>query len=103
MGAGLVPDVLDLNIIDEVIPLHSNEAMEIMNYLWMMGLLVEVSSGAIVKASIYICGRPENKNKIAVCIIPSFGERYFTHPMFTAIKEEALTGDGTIPQIFLPA
>jgi cysteine synthase len=89
MGAGLVPPILDLDLIDEVVPVHSEKAMETTNELWQMGIPVGVSSGAIVNASIQVCGRDESKNKVAVCIIPSFGERYFTHPMFDPIKTKA--------------
>ncbi|KAG7343472.1 cysteine synthase [Nitzschia inconspicua] len=89
MGAGLVPPILDLDLIDEVVPVHSEQAMETTRELWEMGIPVGVSSGAIVNASIQVCGRDTSKDKVAVCIIPSFGERYFTHPMFDPIKAEA--------------
>lgn len=89
MGAGLVPKVLDLNILDEVVPVHSDEAMAFANELWMIGLPVGVSSGAIVAAATKVLARPESAGKLAVAVIPSFGERYFTHPMFGEIKEKA--------------
>lgn len=89
MGAGLVPSILDLDLIDEVVPIHSERAMEMTNELWMIGLPVGVSSGAIVAAAIDVCKRPESAGKMVVSIIPSFGERYFTHPMFSDIKEKA--------------
>jgi cysteine synthase A len=89
MGAGLVPDVIDLSLVDEVVAVHSEEAMKTCKELWMMGVPVGVSSGAIVNAAIQVCERPESADKVAVCIIPSFGERYFTHPMFEEIKEKA--------------
>eukprot|EP00934_Nitzschia_sp_Nitz4_P001830 Nitzschia sp. Nitz4//scaffold261_size27179//6224//7674//NITZ4_008206-RA/size27179-augustus-gene-0.22-mRNA-1//-1//CDS//3329544708//1830//frame0 len=89
MGAGLIPDVLDLNIVDEVVPVHSQRAMEVCQELWMSGIPVGVSAGAIAAAALEVCARPESANKVAVCIIPSFGERYFTHPMFNDIKEKA--------------
>jgi cysteine synthase A len=89
MGAGIVPKVLDINILDEVVPIHSDQAMEMTHNLWMIGLPVGVSSGAIVSAAVQVCGRAENANKLAVAIIPSFGERYFTHPMFADIKAKA--------------
>ncbi|CAB9512777.1 Bifunctional L-3-cyanoalanine synthase/cysteine synthase [Seminavis robusta] len=89
MGAGLVPKVLDLSLIDEVVPIHSDNAMSVTHDLWMTGLPVGVSSGAIVAASLEVLQRPESANKTAVCIIPSFGERYFTHPMFASTKEAA--------------
>jgi cysteine synthase A len=89
MGAGLVPATLDLDIIDEVMPIHSDKAMEMANELWMEGIPVGVSAGSIVAAAVEVCKRPETAGKFVVCIIPSFGERYFTHPMFHGIKERA--------------
>ena len=89
MGAGLVPKVIDLSLIDEVVPCHSDKAMDMTRELWLMGLPTGVSAGAIVHAAVEVLKRPESAGKTAVCIIPSFGERYFTHPMFDPIKEEA--------------
>jgi len=89
MGAGIVPGTLDLDYVDEVVAIHSDAAMETCTELWMEGIPVGVSSGAIVKAAVEVCKRPENAGKLAVCIIPSFGERYFTHPMFEPIKTKA--------------
>mmetsp|Transcript_13261 Transcript_13261/g.20117 ORF Transcript_13261/g.20117 Transcript_13261/m.20117 type:complete len:386 (+) Transcript_13261:44-1201(+) len=89
MGAGLVPKVLELDLLDEVVPVSSEQAMDMANELWMMGLPVGVSAGAIVDAAVRIMERPESSGKTAVAIIPSFGERYFTHPMFGSIKEQA--------------
>ena len=81
MGAGIVPAVLELDILDEVVPIHSDAAMKMTHELWMMGLPVGVSSGAIVAAAVQVCQRPESVDKTVVCVIPSFGERYFTHPV----------------------
>jgi len=90
MGAGLVPQVLDLSLIDEVVPVHSEEAMQMCQRIWLEeGLPVGVSAGAIVSAAVKVLSRPEFEGKMGVCIIPSFGERYFTHPMFNDIKEKA--------------
>lgn len=90
MGAGLVPPVIDLGLIDEIQPVHSQEAMEMANRIWLEeGLPVGVSAGAIVAAAVKVMSRPEMEGKLAVAIIPSFGERYFTHPMFNEIKEIA--------------
>ena len=63
--------------------------MELTKDLWLMGVPVGVSAGAIVGGALTVCQRPENANKTAVCIIPSFGERYFSHPMFESVKKEA--------------
>lgn len=54
-----------------------------------MGVPVGVSAGAIAAAALEVCARPESANKTAVMIVPSFGERYFTHPMFDQIRETA--------------
>ena len=89
MGAGLVPKVLDLDLIDDIVPIHSETAMAMTNELWLTGLPVGVSSGAIVAGAVEVLKRPESANKIAVAIIPSFGERYFSHIMFDAIKKQA--------------
>ena len=84
-----MPQVLDLDLLDEIVPVHSDQAMAMANELWLSGLPVGVSAGAIVEAAVQVCERSESANKTAVCVIPSFGERYFTHPMFASIKEEA--------------
>jgi cysteine synthase len=89
MGAGLIPKVLDLDLIDVVVPIHSDVAMEMATKLWMMGIPVGASAGAIVAAAVQEMNKPEHAGKMAVAIIPSFGERYFTHPMFTDIKAKA--------------
>jgi len=89
MGAGLVPSVIDLDIIDEIMPVHSDAAADTAFQLWNYGLPVGISSGAIVNAAITVCGRDESAGKMCVAIIPSFGERYFTHPMFEGIKDSA--------------
>jgi len=89
MGAGLVPGVIDLDIIDEVVPVHSDDASKTTFDLWNIGLPVGISSGAIVNAALKVCERDESAGKFVVAIIPSFGERYFTHPMFAEIKEKA--------------
>jgi len=93
MGAGLVPKNLDMDVVDEVVPIHSEDAEAVSNELWSIGLPAGVSSGAIVSAAVKVCARPESAGKIAVAIIPSFGERYFTHPMFgdMTVKANGLT------------
>lgn len=78
-------------MIDEVIAIHSDEAAVMAHELWMMGVPVGVSAGAIVAAAVKKLQRPSSANKVAVAIIPSFGERYFSHPMFNDIKIKAET------------
>ena len=86
---GLIPDVIDLDLINEVVAVHSDLAMETCKELWLMGIPVGVSTGAIAAAAVQVCGRPESADKTAVMIVPSFGERYFTHPMFDKVRSDA--------------
>ena len=80
---------MDVDIIDEVVAIHSTEAEEMAQSLWLSGLPTGVSAGAIVAAASKVAAREESKGKTIVCVIPSFGERYFSHPMFAKIKKEA--------------
>jgi len=90
MGAGIIPEVIDLSLVDEVVAIHSDKAMEVASRMWLEeGLPVGVSAGAIVAATLDVMSRPEMVGKTAVAIVPSFGERYFTHPMFEEISQKA--------------
>lgn len=86
IGAGFVPKVLNLKIVDEVIAVDQDEAID-----WarraakLEGLFVGLSSGAALRAADIIASRPENKGKLIVAIIPSFGERYLSSALFADI------------------
>ena len=86
IGAGFIPDVLDLDIVDEVITVSGDEAM-----LWarraanMEGLLCGISSGAALSAANDLAARPENAGKVIVVILPSCGERYLSTPLFRGL------------------
>ncbi len=94
IGAGFIPNVLDINQIDEVIRINDNEAMNIGRRLAKEeGLLSGVSSGAAVAAALKVGNQPEFANKRLVVILPSFGERYLSTTMFTSIPANPVRGN----------
>jgi len=90
IGAGFVPGNADTSIIDEIIQVDSDTAMDVSRQLASKeGLLCGISAGAAVHAAITLGNRPENKGKRIVCVIPSFGERYLSTQLFQNIWDEA--------------
>ena len=83
IGANFVPAVLDLDIIDEIIPVKDEDAYAYARVLTKTeGLLVGISSGAAVWAAIELARRPENAKKNIVVLMPDTGERYLPTPLF---------------------
>lgn len=84
IGAGFVPDTLNTEIYDEIIPVENEAAFATGRTLAEKeGLLVGISSGAAVFAATILAKRPENKGKIIVALLPDTGERYLSTPMFS--------------------
>jgi cysteine synthase A len=89
IGAGFVPDVLRLELVDEVIRVSDEQAMSYGRRLAKEeGLLSGISSGAALCAAIQVGKRPENAGRLIVMIQPSFGERYLSTPMFQDLTLE---------------
>ena len=84
IGAGFVPDTLNTDIYDEIIPVENEDAFELGREIARTeGILVGLSSGAAFKAATELAKRPENKGKTIVALFPDTGDRYLSTPMFS--------------------
>ncbi|HKZ44589.1 MAG TPA: cysteine synthase A, partial [Anaerolineales bacterium] len=88
IGAGFIPNVLNTKIYDEVVQVNDEDAMETARRMAREeGLLVGISSGAATWASLQLATRIENKGKMIVTIIPSFGERYLSTALYKDLAD----------------
>ena len=83
IGAGFIPQVLEMDLIDEIFPVTNEEAFTMARRLPREeGILVGISSGAAIHAALQIARRSENAGKRFIVIVPSYGERYLSTPLF---------------------
>jgi len=88
IGAGFVPDVLNTSVYDEVVRVKDEDAMETARCMARQeGLLVGISAGAATWAALQVAHRQENAGKLIVVIVPDFGERYLSTPLFTDLGD----------------
>lgn len=88
IGAGFVPSILNTSIYDEIIRVPNEAAFDTARKMATEeGILVGISSGAAVWAALQVAARPENTGKTSVIIIPSFGERYLSTPLFEHLAD----------------
>ncbi|WP_324652920.1 cysteine synthase A [Georgenia sp. H159] len=88
IGANFVPEILDTSVYDEVIDVNIDQSTEVARRLAAEeGIFAGISSGAAVHAALQVAARPEAEGKTIVVVIPSFGERYLSTPLYSEFAD----------------
>ena len=88
LGAGFIPEVLNRGIYDEIIRVKNDDALDTARQLARQeGLFVGISSGAAIWAALQLARRKDSAGKMIVAVLPSYGERYLTSPLYAALME----------------
>lgn len=88
IGAGFIPDIVDMNLIDEVVQVNDDESFEMAQRLAKEeGISCGISCGAAMAGAVKIASKPESKGKTIVVILPDIGERYMSTPLFDGVRE----------------
>ena len=91
IGAGFVPEVMKLDLADEIFKVNSQQAIDTAREVVLKeGLMIGISSGAAIHAGLEIAKRPESEGKLIVVIVPSYGERYLSTVLFKEIQDECM-------------
>lgn len=86
IGAGFIPKIYDASVVDEVIQVSNDDAIQTARRLTREeGVFVGISAGAALCAAMQVAARPEFEDKVIVSIVPDFGERYLSNPVYSEI------------------
>lgn len=87
MGAGFIPSIYDAEVVDEIIQVTNEDAIETSRRLTREeGIFTGISAGATLSAAMHVAARPEFEGKMIVSIVPDFGERYLSNPVYSEIS-----------------
>jgi len=88
LGAGFVPEVLNRGVYDEIVRVKNDDALETARQLARQeGLFAGISSGAAIWAALQVARRAENTGKLVVAVLPSYGERYLSSPLYAGLMD----------------